>query len=74
MINNEGFDAPAHGLSALEIGDCACETVLLIIAGCGCELVYTVINVCQTWLKCALWGIIPSYSLWSCGRGGASVI
>ena len=35
MINNEGFDAPAHGLSVLEIGGCACETV------------YTVINVCQ---------------------------
>ena len=62
MINNEGFDAPAHGLSALEIG------------GCACELVYTVINVCQTWPKCALWGIIPCYALWLCGRGGASVI
>ena len=35
MINNEGFDAPAHGLSALEIG------------GCACEAVYTVINVCK---------------------------
>ena len=46
MINNEGFDASADGLSAMEIGVCACETV------------YTVINVCQnTWLKCGLWDI-----------------
>ena len=27
-----------------------------------------------TWLKCALWGTIPSYALWSCGRGGASLL
>ena len=31
MINNEGFDAPAHGMSALEIGVCACETVYTVI-------------------------------------------
>ena len=35
MINNDGFDALVHGMSPLEIGGCACETV------------YTVINVCQ---------------------------
>ena len=35
---------------------------------------WTVINVCQnTWLKCTCWGIIPSYALWMCRRGGASV-
>ena len=28
----------------------------------------------RTWLKCALWGSIPSYALWSCGRGGASLL
>ena len=37
----------------------------------------TVINVCQNYvgiIKCIRWGIIPSYALWLCGRGGASVI
>ena len=30
-------------------------------------------SVCQnTWLKCTCWGIIPSYALWMCRRGGAS--
>ena len=27
VINNEDFDAPAHGLSAREMGVFACETV-----------------------------------------------
>ena len=61
MINNEGFDALAQGMSALERG--LCETVYTV------NMMYV-----HTWLKCALWGIIPSYALWSCGRGGASVI
>ena len=27
-----------------------------------------------SWLKCALWGTLPSYALWSCGRGSASLL
>ena len=39
MINNEGVDAPAQGLSALEIGGCACDknciTVIMMYVNRG---------------------------------------
>ena len=59
------------------------RTLMLRLMGCRPErgeFVYVrlfklyIICTSTTWLKCALWGTIPSYALWSCGRGGASII